>query len=157
MSAAAARIGGDGGDAMVQAIKACTGRHRMKPVSDDSLAHEALRLLGAMLAGQAFANSPRRAVHALAYPLGGHQRLAHGRSNDLIVGPVLRLHANTSAPLYAQLVGVLRPRGRPHGRNRAADGRQWASLGRRRVKEDSLALLAVDAMKQTHVLVNNPG
>ena len=29
-------------------------------------------LLGSMLAGQAFANSPVAAVHALAYPLGGH-------------------------------------------------------------------------------------
>lgn len=29
-------------------------------------------LFGSMLAGQAFANSPVAAVHALAYPLGGH-------------------------------------------------------------------------------------
>jgi len=29
-------------------------------------------LLGSMLAGMSFANAPVAAVHALAYPLGGH-------------------------------------------------------------------------------------
>jgi alcohol dehydrogenase len=32
-------------------------------------------LVGSMLAGQAFANAPVGAVHALAYPLGGHFHL----------------------------------------------------------------------------------
>ena len=79
-------------DAMVHAIEAYTNIHRKNPVSD-ALAREALRLLssnivkaceapddrlareamllGAMLAGQAFANSPVGAVHGMAYPLGG--------------------------------------------------------------------------------------
>jgi len=43
-------------------------------------------LLGACLAGQAFANSPVAAVHALAYPLGGRFHLSHGVSNALVVG-----------------------------------------------------------------------
>uniref|UniRef100_UPI000E3CD729 iron-containing alcohol dehydrogenase n=1 Tax=Klebsiella pneumoniae TaxID=573 RepID=UPI000E3CD729 len=38
-------------------------------------------LFGSMLAGQAFANSPVAAVHALAYPLGGHFHLSHGHTN----------------------------------------------------------------------------
>ena len=76
-------------DAMVHAIEAYTSIHRKNPYSD-MLAREALRLmsanirtafrqgdnrdareamlLGAMLAGQGFANAPVAAVHALAYP-----------------------------------------------------------------------------------------
>ena len=79
-------------DAMVHAIEAYTSKRLKNPLSD-MLAREALRLLaanivtavkqgddleargamllGAMLAGQAFANAPVAAVHALAYPLGG--------------------------------------------------------------------------------------
>ena len=74
-------------DAMVHAIESYTSKHKKNPISD-ALAREALRLiykhlvtacrdgsnreareailLGATLAGQAFANSPVAAVHALA-------------------------------------------------------------------------------------------
>ncbi len=80
-------------DAMAHAIEAYTSKLRRNPLSS-ILAREALRLLsgnleqavhggsnlearqgmllGACLAGQAFANAPVAAVHALAYPLGGH-------------------------------------------------------------------------------------
>ncbi|MFT8484381.1 MAG: iron-containing alcohol dehydrogenase [Gluconobacter cerinus] len=93
-------------DAMVHAIEAYTSRHKKNPLSD-ALAREALRLLcgslikvcrdgedqsarenmllGATLAGQAFANSPVGAVHALAYPLGGHYHVPHGISNALML------------------------------------------------------------------------
>ena len=77
-------------DAMVHAIEAYTSQHRKNPMSDQ-LARQALAavgecphglrrrfefearsqmLLGSMLAGMAFANSPVAAVHALAYPIG---------------------------------------------------------------------------------------
>lgn len=80
-------------DAMVHAIEAYTSKIK-KNFYADMLAKNALRLLnenlpkvlkngadmearqnmllGSMLAGQAFANAPVGAVHALAYPLGGH-------------------------------------------------------------------------------------
>ncbi|MGB2002194.1 MAG: iron-containing alcohol dehydrogenase, partial [Porticoccaceae bacterium] len=86
-------------DAMVHAIEAFTSKRLKNPLSD-MLAREALRLmagniesavkqgenlearsamlLGAMLAGQAFANAPVAAVHALAYPLGGNYHIPHG-------------------------------------------------------------------------------
>ena len=79
-----------GVDAMVHAIEAYTSKLKKNPYSD-MLAVQALKLLyenielavhdggnicarekmllGAMLAGQAFANAPVAAVHALAYPL----------------------------------------------------------------------------------------
>ncbi|MGA4816339.1 hypothetical protein ACPA9J_20005 [Pseudomonas aeruginosa] len=50
-------------------------------------------LLGACLAGQAFANAPVAAVHALAYPLGGHFHIPHGLSNALVLPEVIRFNA----------------------------------------------------------------
>lgn len=50
-------------------------------------------LFGSMLAGQAFANSPVAAVHALAYPLGGHFNLSHGHTNALVLVEVLKFNA----------------------------------------------------------------
>ena len=92
-------------DAMVHAIEAYTSKIKKNPYAD-MLAKQALRLLnknlplvlkdgsnlearqnmlvGSMLAGQAFANAPVAAVHALAYPLGGHFHLSHGHSNALV-------------------------------------------------------------------------
>lgn len=132
----------------------------------DRKAREAV-LLGATLAGQAFSNSPVAAVHALAYPLGGHYHIPHGLSNALMLGAVLRYNARQAAPLYAELADVL---------NVAAGGdvnarcdafieemirimdesgapRRLRDVG---VKEDTLPLLASDAMKQTRLLINNP-
>ncbi|MCP5775386.1 iron-containing alcohol dehydrogenase, partial [Klebsiella pneumoniae] len=87
--------------------------HKKNPYSD-MLAKQALRLLnanlqrvlqdgydlearqnmlvGSMLAGQAFANAPVAAVHALAYPLGGHFHLSHGHSNALVLTEVLKFN-----------------------------------------------------------------
>ena len=50
-------------------------------------------LIGAMLAGKAFANSPVAAVHALAYPIGGTFHVSHGLSNSLVLPYVLRFNS----------------------------------------------------------------
>jgi alcohol dehydrogenase class IV len=60
-------------------------------------------LLGSMWAGQAFANSPVAAVHALAYPIGGHFKVSHGLSNILVLPHVLRYNAETVPKPYAEL------------------------------------------------------
>src|SRR3546814_13685006 len=66
-------------------------------------------LLGAMLAGQAFANSPVAAVHALAYPIGGIFHVPHGLSNSLVLPHVLRFNAPDAATLYAELADLIVP------------------------------------------------
>lgn len=175
-------------DAMVHAIESYTGRLKKNPLSD-IFAREALRLLsnniveackdghnktareamllGANLAGQAFANSPVGAVHALAYPLGGHYHLTHGLSNALMLGPVLRFNMKGAARLYAELGDVVGTgaQGSVEQRSEAfvnfmeklmtATGapRRLSEVG---VTDNSLALLASDAMKQSRLLVNNP-
>ncbi|XHE12557.1 iron-containing alcohol dehydrogenase [Agrobacterium deltaense] len=175
-------------DAMVHAIEAYTSKHKKNPLSD-SLAREALRLLGdnlvtacnegknrpareamllgATLAGQAFANSPVAAVHALAYPLGSHYHVPHGLSNALMLGPVLRFNAAAAAPLYAELADVLRVPGNGDATSRSnafvehMDELMVASGAPRRLRDvgvtdSGLAMLAADAMMQTRLLVNNP-
>jgi alcohol dehydrogenase class IV len=125
-------------------------------------------LLGSMLAGQAFANSPVAAVHALAYPLGGHFHIPHGLSNALVLPHVLRFNAETAHEAYVELA----PHAFPHlakleGRARVAGFCEaLAGLSRdcglpqtlrdMKITEDWLPRLAKDAMNQTRLLVNNP-
>ena len=115
-------------DAMVHAIEAYTSRLLRNPVSC-ALAKEALGLLatnlltaceepdnlkareamsiGATLAGQAFANAPVAAVHAMAYPLGALFHVPHGVSNALMLSPVLKFNAAVAADQYAELGPVV--------------------------------------------------
>ncbi|WP_435607142.1 iron-containing alcohol dehydrogenase [Pseudomonas knackmussii] len=175
-------------DAMVHAIEAYTSKLKKNPLSD-LLAREALRLLagnldevvrnganrearqamllGACLAGQAFANAPVAAVHALAYPLGGHFHIPHGLSNALVLPEVIRFNAASAAPLYAELAPLLL------GSRLQAGGdlteqfiAELAELSPRSglpsrlrdagVPEERLPTLARDAMLQQRLLVNNP-
>lgn len=177
-------------DAMVHAIEAYTSALKKNPLSD-LLAREALRLLaanldrvvddghdrearqamllGACLAGQAFANAPVAAVHALAYPLGGHFHIPHGLSNALVLPPVLRFNAQAAAPLYAELAPlVLGPALRAGNAleqteqliDALADFSRRSGLPTRLrdagVPEAMLPQLASDAMAQQRLLVNNP-
>lgn len=177
-------------DAMVHAIEAYTSKLKRNPLSS-LLAREALRLLasnldqavhngsnrearqamllGACLAGQAFANAPVAAVHALAYPLGGHFHIPHGLSNALVLPHVLRFNAEAAAPLYAELAPLLLG-DRLQAGDACAQTEQFVSalaeLGPRcglptrlrdaGVPADSLDQLASDAMLQQRLLVNNP-
>ena len=173
-----------GVDAMVHAIEAYTSARLKNPVSD-ALAREALRLLagsiltvcndapddreargrmllGAMLAGMAFANAPVAAVHALAYPLGGHFHVPHGLSNCLVLPHVLAFNMPAAEPLYAELTPLVFPGA--HGGAALAEGfarlapeigleTRLSAVG---VGHNHLPMLAADAMKQTRLLVNNP-
>lgn len=175
-------------DAMVHAIEAYTSRVLKNPLSDN-LAKQALRLiggklvhvcrngkdaaarqdilLGATLAGQAFANAPVGAVHALAYPIGGIFHVPHGLSNSLVLPHVLRFNAPAAAPLYAELAEVLIPgiQGDETSKTEAFINfmeqiaidtgieRQLREVG---IKESDLRRMAQEAMKQTRLLGNNP-
>lgn len=170
-------------DAMVHAIEAFTSKNKKNPISDQ-LAKQALALLsanvrtactdgknvearsgmllGSMLAGMAFANAPVAAVHALAYPLGGHYHVPHGLSNALMLLPVLRFNATAAGPLYAELSRSV------GGKTDTVDGfidairhlisvcEMPKALHEVQVTRDSLPMLARDAMKQTRLLINNP-
>ena len=180
-----------GVDAMVHAIEAYASKNANNNPLSKMLARQALQLLGAnietvvrepanvaargamllgsMLAGQAFANSPVAAVHALAYPIGGTFHVPHGLSNALVLPHVLRFNAPDAAHLYAEIAGDAFPH---LAREEGAQGRcaafieELAGLSKRlgmqtrlrevKIGEEHLAKMAADAMKQQRLLVNNP-
>jgi len=177
-------------DAMVHAIEAYTSKIKKNPISD-LMAKEALRLLasniktavhqpheqsareamllGSMFAGQAFANSPVAAVHALAYPLGGHFHIPHGLSNSLVLPHVMRFNLESSATLYAELAPIMFPQEDFKGSDMEISTRLIGliealitalklptKLRDMKIPESFLPSLAKDAMLQTRLLMNNP-
>ncbi len=125
-------------------------------------------LLGSLLAGQAFANSPVAAVHALAYPIGGLYHVPHGLSNALVLTQVLRFNLPEARDAYAEIAADAFPElaGMAQGRRAEAFVEALASLSAElkipqslrevQITRDSLPILAREAMKQTRLLVNNP-
>lgn len=175
-------------DAMVHAIEAYTSNVK-KNFYADMLAQNALKLLnhnltkvlkngadlearqnmlvGSMLAGQAFANAPVAAVHALAYPLGGHFHLSHGHSNALVLVEVLKFNAPKAKQYYAELMQWLDPRSTgcidglcdlfiDHMQNHLDQSGLTLKLKELDIAEAKLPQLAKDAMLQTRLLQNNP-
>ncbi|WP_278394690.1 iron-containing alcohol dehydrogenase [Acinetobacter venetianus] len=175
-------------DAMVHAIEAYTSNIK-KNFYADMLAKNALKLLnnnlakvlkdgsdlearqnmlmGSMLAGQAFANAPVGAVHALAYPLGGHFHLSHGHTNALVLIEVLKFNAPKAKQYYAELMQLMDPRSTgctdglcdlfiDHMQNHLDQSGLTLKLKALDVPEAKLPQLAKDAMLQTRLLQNNP-
>jgi alcohol dehydrogenase len=177
-------------DAMVHAIEAYTSKLK-KNIYSDMLAKQALvllsqnieaatfdgqnlvarqnMLLGACLAGQAFANAPVAAVHALAYPLGGHFHIPHGLSNALVLSHVMRFNLPEAEIQYAELAPLIVPNLLPQQSTQSKAEALIEHLSalvphlhlpnRLRslnIERSSLAMLANDAMQQTRLLVNNP-
>lgn len=175
-------------DAMVHAIEAYTSKIK-KNFYADMLAKQALKLLnknlklvlqdgsnlearqnmllGSMLAGQAFANAPVGAVHALAYPLGGHFHLSHGHTNALVLLEVLKFNAPEAKQLYAELMQWLNPYSQgstdglcdlfiDHMQSHLEQSGLTLKLRDLKVQEHQLEMLANDAMLQTRLLQNNP-
>ena len=145
------------------------GRSLLKAVQQGSgIAARSDMLLGSMFAGQAFANSPVAAVHALAYPLGGHFHIPHGLSNALVLPHVLRFNTRTSPQPYAELAPFAFPElisleGQARAEafcDRLAELSAACglpqSLRAMNIPRDFLPRLAADAMNQTRLLVNNP-
>ncbi|PSC04968.1 alcohol dehydrogenase [Alsobacter soli] len=177
-------------DAMVHAIEAYASASPNNNPLSKMLARQALRLLGgallkvvrdgrdkaargdmllgAMLAGQAFANSPVAAVHALAYPIGGRYHVPHGLSNALVLPHVIRFNAPAAAGLYAEIAPDLFPELAEIGTQARADAfaeklgdlapscKLESRLRDVGIPQEALPTLAADAMKQTRLLVNNP-
>lgn len=176
-------------DAMVHAIEAFTSANKKNPVSD-ALAMKALELLasgvpkaftngkdlsarsdallGATMAGMAFANAPVAAVHALAYPIGARFHVPHGVSNALVLTPVLRFNMNVAGDHYAALAPLLCSAEDILAEQTPGDAfiakldalceemavpRRLRDVG---IKRADLPQLARDAMAQTRLLVNNP-
>lgn len=182
-------------DAMVHAIEAYASKNANNNPLSAMLAREAMSLLGAnietvvldepgnraarqamllgsMLAGMAFGNSPVAAVHALAYPIGGMFHIPHGLSNALVLPHVLEFNiadeTNQSWRHYAELAPLAfrELRGEASPARAAQFAAALADLSARLglpqrlrdcdIDQAALPAMAREAMKQTRLLVNNP-
>ena len=180
-------------DAMVHAIEGFASSNKNNNLISKMLAIEALKLLGgsieqavldgsnveargnmligAMLAGKAFANSPVAAVHALAYPIGGTFHISHGLSNSLVLPYVLRFNTvDTKASKdYAELAPYVFPNIDTNKGAQAVSAEfidKLEDLSKRLglpqklrevdIPKEACEKMARDAMKQTRLLVNNP-
>ena len=189
----AATTAATGIDAMVHAIEGYSSSNKNNNVISKMLAVEALKLLGgsiekavedgsnveargnmlvgAMLAGKAFANSPVAAVHALAYPIGGTFHISHGLSNSLVLPYVLRFNSvdAKAANNYAELAPYVFPKLDISKGNQAVSAEfidKLEDLSKRlglpqklrevNIPKEACEKMAKDAMKQTRLLVNNP-
>ena len=180
-------------DAMVHAIEGYTSANKNNNPISKMLGIEALKLLagsiekavfdgsdieargnmliGAMLAGKSFANSPVAAVHALAYPIGGTFHVSHGLSNSLVLPYVLRFNSidSKTAKNYAELAPFIFPEINIDQGSQAVckdfiDQLEVLSkkiglpqkLREVNIPKDACKKMASDAMKQSRLLVNNP-
>jgi alcohol dehydrogenase class IV len=180
-------------DAIVHSIEAFSSKHANNNHLSRILATESLRLLGrsiktavsegsnisargdmllgSMMAGMAFANSPVAAVHALAYPIGGSFHIPHGLSNSLVLPEVLRFNAlnKQASDDYSALAPIVFPelekvRGSEALATCFSDSLRQLSedlglpvrLRDVQIPKSSLKKMASDAMRQKRLLVNNP-
>ena len=180
-------------DAMVHAIEAYTSINQNNNPISKLLAIESLKLLGtsietavfdghniearsnmllgSMMAGQAFANSPVSAVHALAYPIGGIFHIPHGLSNSLILPHILKF--NSINPKACEQYAFLAPfifKDINLKTNNQIICNEFierlenlssllnipSKLRDIDIPKEACAKMAKESMKQTRLLVNNP-
>jgi alcohol dehydrogenase class IV len=185
-------------DALTHAIEAYTSL-QASPLSD-VVAREAIKLIGAnlrtavhqgknlnarsnmllgsLLGGIALANAGVGAVHALAYPLGGSFRIAHGVANGLLLPYVMKFNiaervdkpgsCAQGLSKYAEIAGLLGEKVSGLSTDSAAEKaissivklsedigipRKLSGL---KIDEKNFPGMADAAMKVTRPLENNP-
>lgn len=181
-------------DAMVHSIEAFTSKSENNNPISKALAEKSLSLLGnsiikgvengrndpearnrmllgSLMAGMSFANSPVAAVHALAYPLGGIYKITHGLSNALILPHIIRFNMkdDETRNSYLYLSDIIFPQIK-HITNledkALAFVNEFINLSKRfhlptRIRElgipkKACKKMSIEAMKQERLLINNP-
>lgn len=133
----------------------------------DNLEAKEAMLLGAFYGGVAITGSGTTAVHALSYPLGGKYHIAHGVSNAIIFGHVMRMNKEACKAQLAALCDAVWPSFSSSGVEEKADyvireiediirftqiPTDLQSFG---VKKEDLEFLVEAGSRQTRLLVNN--
>lgn len=123
--------------------------------------------MGSLLGGFCLGPVNTAGVHALSYPLGSMFHLAHGLSNALLLPHVMEFNLSAAPGRYADVAVAL-------GCSRQKDDVETAKQGIEKIKaimkdcnfplklsdvgvsEDSIPIMAKDAMKIQRLLKNNP-
>ena len=155
----------------IEALKLLGGSIEKAVFDGSNIEARGNMLIGAMLAGKSFANSPVAAVHALAYPIGGTFHVSHGLSNSLVLPYVLRFNSadNKASKDYAELSPFVFPDININQGSQAVCSEfidRMESLSKKlglpqklrevNIPKEACIKMAKDAMKQTRLLVNNP-
>ena len=155
----------------IEALKLLGGSIEKAVFDGSNIEARGNMLIGAMLAGKSFANSPVAAVHALAYPIGGTFHVSHGLSNSLVLPYVLRFNSadNKATKDYVELAPYVFPDININQGNQAVCSEfidRIESLSKKlglpqklrevNIPKEACIKMAKDAMKQTRLLVNNP-
>ncbi len=155
----------------IEALKLLGGSIEKAVFDGSNIEARGNMLIGAMLAGKSFANSPVAAVHALAYPIGGTFHVSHGLSNSLVLPYVLRFNSvdNKATKDYAELAPYVFPDININQGSQAVCSEfidRMESLSKKlglpqklrevNIPKEACIKMAKDAMKQTRLLVNNP-
>lgn len=142
--------------------------HLPRAVRDGAdLAARSAVALGSLYGGLCLGPVNTAAVHALAYPLGGEFHLAHGLSIALMLPHVVRYNLPAAPARYADLARALGVTGEGADSDLAARGADRLAelcaecgirpgLAHRGIPADAIPRLAVEAMKVTRLLKNNP-
>ena len=125
-------------------------------------------LMGADWGGVCIATSSTTAVHALAYPLGGKYRIAHGLSNAVLLPSVMAFNQGAARARFADMARAMALPVQGLGEEAAADAfvqalRQLnadlgipATLGPLGIEARDIPGLVEGAAKVTRLLDNNP-
>jgi len=155
----------------IEALKLLSGSIEKAVFDGSNVEARGNMLIGSMLAGKTFANSPVAAVHALAYPIGGTFHISHGLSNSLVLPYVLRFNSvdSKAAKNYAELAPYVFPELDINKGAQAVCAEfidKLESLSKKLglpqklrevdIPKNACEKMAKDAMKQTRLLVNNP-
>jgi alcohol dehydrogenase class IV len=122
--------------------------------------------LGSLYGGLCLGPVNTAAVHALAYPLGGRFRVAHGVSNALLLPHVLRFNFSAAPERYANVAAALGVARNGSALTTAEHGVEFLSklsrdcgvpqtLSELNIPRDAIPWLAGAAIKVTRLLKNN--
>ncbi len=150
----------------LEAIRLIGKNLRPAVANGDNLAARHGMLLSTLYAGIAFANSALGVVHAITSPLGGHFPVPHGVVNAILLPPAMEFNKNSCIDKYIKIAEAL-------GENVAGlsdldaaekaveavkrlsrDVGIPASLSDLNIKEEALAEVAAEAMKNVNIPIN---
>ncbi|MFP7288470.1 iron-containing alcohol dehydrogenase [Shouchella clausii] len=124
--------------------------------------------IASLMAGMAFGNAGVGAVHALAYPLGGRFKIAHGVSNAVLLPYVMRENKVACVDRLAIIAEALGVKEKGMGASEGADQAISAmerlcgqvhipsNLKKFGIRRADLTAMADDASKIDRLLKNNP-
>lgn len=122
--------------------------------------------LGSLYGGLCLGPVNTAAVHALAYPLGGRFRIAHGVSNALLLPHVLRFNCSAAPERYAAVAAALGVERNGSPATTAGHGVEFLSqlsrecgvpqkLSELNIPREAIPAMAQSAMQVTRLLRNN--